>query len=266
MINIYNRLSELQSSYLKSSKRILFLDDVCTLEPDKIDPQNPSEEVKSMLKSLSSDPSNYVVIISGRDRLKLEKSFSNLPVTLVAEHGGFHKEGGDDWTTFFDESVKWKNIMYASLQALMLEFEGSTLEENYYSLVWNYSKIKDRISTENKNQIISAINLLPSRGDFFLYHEDGAFQLVTKAIRRGNFAKKYFSKNGPFEFILSIGGSNTHEDLFEAIGKRDFTIKVGIDSSSSAQYFLKDQNEVLPFLNHCCFLSQIYLKPTSSKH
>ena len=124
MINIYNRQNELQSSYLKSAKRILFLDDIGTLEPDKVDPQNPSEEVKLMLKSLASDPSNHIVIISGRDRHKLEQSLNNLPVTLVAEHGGFHKERGDNWTTFFDESVQWKKIMYAALQALMLEFEG----------------------------------------------------------------------------------------------------------------------------------------------
>ena len=52
-----------------------------------------------------------------------------------------------------------------------------------------------------------------------------------------------------YDFILAIGDDKTDEDLFRALPEQALTIKIGI-MASLAKYNLKDQQEVVRFLDH----------------
>ena len=253
---ILNHVSELESHYLKSISRLFFLDYDGTLEPYDDDRKSdaPSKDVMSMLINLASDDSNQVIIISGRKRTDLDW-FTDLPVMLVAEHGGFHKKYGEEWTTYFDENVEWKTKAYSVLLALTLQYDGSFIDEKHYSLTWHYGQSMEVISENERRRIIAAINLLPFRNEFFVYDQDQAIEFRTKGIDKGRFAK-HFIREERSDFVFAVGDGVTDEDLFEGIGKANFTVKVGQGVGSSARFFLADQREVIPLLNKCVQLSQ----------
>lgn len=253
---IFDHARDLESHYLRSFKRLFFLDYDGTLDPHNHQRTVaiPSFKVREVLEKLASDQSNQIVIISGRKRDDLDW-FNDLPVMLVAEHGGFHKNYGEKWTTFFEENTEWKNKAYSALWALTVQFDGSFIEEKHYSLTWHYGQGPKPISLKEKKEIIGAINLLPSREEFLVYDQDHAIELRTKNINKGRFARQ-FIKQEKNDFIFAVGDGATDEDLFDGVGKSYFTIKVGQDVGSSARFFLADQREVMPLLEICVRLSQ----------
>jgi trehalose 6-phosphate synthase/phosphatase len=52
-----------------------------------------------------------------------------------------------------------------------------------------------------------------------------------------------------YDFILAIGDDKTDEDLFRALPEQALTIKIGV-MASLAKYNLKDQQQVVRFLDH----------------
>ena len=109
------------TAYRLAKKRIIFLDYDGTLVPLTNDPEMATlnsklvqllsplinfispervintENARQILKRLTSNPKNKIIIISGREKEFLEKQFRNMEVTLIAEHGYFIKEYNKDW-------------------------------------------------------------------------------------------------------------------------------------------------------------------------
>ena len=85
--------------YKKASKRLILLDYDGTLVGFQVKPEAavPDEELLNIIEKISNDPSNQVVIISGRDRHFLEKHLGKFNVDFIAEHGVWLKEKEGDW-------------------------------------------------------------------------------------------------------------------------------------------------------------------------
>jgi len=83
-------------SFRKAKKPLLFLDYDGTLVPIRELPEMavPDMQLISLAEKLAAV--SDVVIISGRDRDFLGKWFSNLDLTLVAEHGAFIRHPGEE--------------------------------------------------------------------------------------------------------------------------------------------------------------------------
>lgn len=256
MDNVFNFVDDLESNYLRSIKRLILLDYDGTLEPHTLDRgiATLSREAKSLLEKLASDESNQVVIISGRKRDSFDW-LGDLPIMVVAEHGGFHKNYGESWTTFFNESTEWKKKAYSALLALTLQFDGSFIEEKHYSLTWHYGRGLQSIPVKEKKEVFTALNSLPYRNEFLLYDQDLAIEFRTIGINKGRFAEHLIQQEEN-DFVIAIGDGTTDEDLFSGVGRSNFTIKVGKHVRSLARFFLADQHEVLPLLRRIALLSQ----------
>ena len=63
---------------------------------------------------------------------------------------------------------------------------------------------------------------------------------------KGMTALKVISKFSP-DFCFCIGDDTTDEDMFKALEKEAYTVKVG-SGTTAAKYNLQTQVEVLPFL------------------
>ena len=259
MENINNHIEELFNSYSRSRNRILFIDYDGTLAPFKAHPQEaiPTSDIKELLATLAKDKANRVVIISGREKETLERWLGDIPLTLVAEHGGFYKDPGQSWQSFFPSTPLWKNNILPSLYALEFQYEGSFIEEKHFSIAWHYRSVANRINEEDKKQILNAIQSLPINNEFWVYDEDCTLEFRTAGIDKGEFAELYKWNKQRFDFVLAIGDGKTDEDLFEAIGKEHFTIKVGNESNSLAKYYLDKQGDVIPFLRTLVGLGKI---------
>ena len=75
--------------YSYTNRRLIFLDYDGTLVGFKtnIELAAPDEELFTLLNELSADPSNRIVIVSGRDPKFLEKWFGALDVDIISEPG-----------------------------------------------------------------------------------------------------------------------------------------------------------------------------------
>jgi trehalose 6-phosphate synthase/phosphatase len=196
---------------------------------------------------MTSDLKNSVVLISGRDKKYLDSQWPNPLMTLVAEHGGFYRNKHDSWREMFSFSRAWIPKTVLALEALVLRYECSFVEEKTYSIVWNYRLLKEKLTAGDIRQILAAIRSLPERRHFRICDCEFAIELRTIGVQKGAFAASWAS-NSYYDFIMAIGDGQTDEDLFKVLDKNAFTIKVGRSNRSEAVYHLESQTDVLPFL------------------
>ena len=84
-----NVLKVLIKEYNDSHQRLIFLDYDGTLTHFFPSPDDafPDAELLDILKKLTEDSRNHVVIISGRGRDPLEEWLKGLRVSMICEHG-----------------------------------------------------------------------------------------------------------------------------------------------------------------------------------
>lgn len=235
--------------YCRAKNRLILLDYDGTLVPFGTDHSitNPGKGVISLLHALAASRENCVILISGRDKEYLENNFKGVPVILVAEHGGYYKNSDGNWNTMFMSSVSWIPQALTALQALVFQFEGSYIEQKTFSLAWHYRKIAGRITDTEIQQILTALISLPEHKHFVIYDCEFTIELRTPEIDKGTFISRWMGGRH-FDFILSLGDSQTDEDVFRILGDDAFSIKVGRSIRTAAKYYLASQEEVLPFL------------------
>jgi trehalose 6-phosphate synthase/phosphatase len=263
-INIFK--DKLYSNYTTSQNRLFIIDYDGTLVPFQSYPQlaAPSTFIEELLMLLASDPANHVCVISGRDKETLENWLGVLPITLVAEHGGFYKENESEWNSFFPSPTEWKEKVYPAVQALVSRFEGSFIEKKHYSIVWHYRTAENKLSEEDKSEIMAAMQSMRTNFGFLLYDEDYAMELRTPGINKGEFISHYIKSKPQYDFVLALGDGQTDEDMFHAIPKDQYSIRVGNSSNSSARFYLDKQNDVLHLLSELISSSEKNVQQTSS--
>src|SRR5688572_26178876 len=102
-------LNKIAEDYQKSRERLILLDYDGILVHFELHNEltNPNSYVRQVLNRLASDPKNTGILISGRDKEYLESHCGSLPMALVAEHGGFYRNRGEDWSQVFSLPVDW---------------------------------------------------------------------------------------------------------------------------------------------------------------
>jgi trehalose 6-phosphate synthase/phosphatase len=240
---------KIAEAYSMSHARLMLLDYDGTLVPLDISPQLTKVDAKTkrLLHLMASDPKNDVVLISGRDRNYLDSQWQDPPMTMVAEHGGFYKGKEQHWQQTFSYSTKWIRNTVSALKALAFQYEGSFVEEKTFSIAWHYRAIKERVTEEDKRQILAAIRVLPERQNFRICDCEYTIELRSHGIQKGAFTSFWASKRY-YDFIMAIGDGQTDEDLFKILDKTAYSIKVGKSNRSDAVYHLNSQSEVFPFL------------------
>jgi trehalose 6-phosphate synthase/phosphatase len=147
----------------------------------------PDSSIKEILYQLGTDPKNHVILISGRDKDHLEAHWWSIPITLVAEHGGYYRKHGEAWREVFSFSTDWIPKTLPALNALAFQYEGTFVEQKNYSIAWHYRAIKDKITETNKRQILAAIRSLPEKEHFGIYDGEFTIELRTFGVDKGSF-------------------------------------------------------------------------------
>ncbi|CAI5461657.1 unnamed protein product [Closterium sp. Yama58-4] len=94
----------------------------------------------AVLRRLSSDPANTVVIMSGSERAVLDEAFSEYDVWLAAENGMFMRHTRGEWMTTMPEhlNMDWLDSVQLVFEYFTERTPRSYVEERETSLVWNY--------------------------------------------------------------------------------------------------------------------------------
>jgi trehalose 6-phosphate synthase/phosphatase len=232
--------SRIKKEYSAANKRVLFLDYDGTLVPFDNDPMAvlPGDELRKILKDLSDDVKNHVVIISGRDRVTLEKWLGDLPIDFIGEHGVWLKENTGEWTMSEGLVNKWKREIGPILDIYVNKTPGSFMEEKDYSLVWHYRKVEAGLGELRAREIISHLKYLAVNMNLQVLEGNKVVEIKNIEVNKGKAASKWLSKIKP-DFIIALGDDWTDEDTFKAMPEFAHTIKVG-NIHSAAKYSIND--------------------------
>ena len=238
----------LVSDYAKSRNRLLLLDYDGTLVGFKGKPAKaePDKEIMSLLESLSSDPKNNVVVISGRDKATLEKWLGSLDTALVAEHGAWIKQRSKDWQCMQPFEAEWKDTIRPILELYSDRTPGSSVEEKDFSLVWHYRRSDPELAYVRGQELRGALINLIENLDVGVFEGNKILEIRNVGINKGRAAELWTSKRD-WDFLLAAGDDYTDEDMFSALPEGAYSIKVGL-SISKAQFNVDTLNEIRSLL------------------
>ena len=234
--------------YGRANRRLILLDYDGTLVPFAAQPHlaAPDAALLDLVRQLTRDPRNHVFIISGRDRNTLDEWFSKIPVRIIAEHGAWIRSRDGDWQLLKPVARKWKEHLAPLLQLYVDRVPGSLLEEKDYSLAWHYRRADAELAESRAKELIDELVSYTANFDVQVLEGKKVVEIRNSGVNKGAAAVGCVASVAP-DFIFAVGDDQTDEDLFRALPKSAFTVRVGIPHSH-ATYHLKDHLEVRQLL------------------
>ena len=240
--------TEIKSNYKNAKERLIFLDYDGTLVGFFSDPNDskPDKELKTILKKLSDDPKNRVVVISGRGRETLAEWLKDYNIEIIAEHGVWLKERGKEFRTITNLNDKWKEAIQKVLDGYVDRTPGSFVEKKDYSLVWHYRKVETGLGEARTRELTSHLKYITVDRNLKVLEGNKVVEIKNSEIDKGRAASVWLN-NYPSDFVMACGDDWTDEDTFKAMPGSAFSIKVG-STSSAARYRVTDHTEIRDIL------------------
>ncbi|MFW5701671.1 MAG: bifunctional alpha,alpha-trehalose-phosphate synthase (UDP-forming)/trehalose-phosphatase [Bacteroidota bacterium] len=244
-----NDAKELINTYKQSEKRLLLIDYDGTLVGFKDKPQDakPDDEVNKIIKQLTYVEQNRVYVISGRPCATLEKWFGHLRVGMIAEHGVWIREIGEEWKTIFPLNNDWMKEIQPIFQLFADRTPGAFVEEKDYSLVWHYRNVNPSMANVRVNELKHVLVNLTENLNLGVMDGNKIIEVKNLNVNKGSAAMTCVEAINP-EFIFAIGDDFTDEDMFRALPKEAYTIRVGFPPSH-ARFNLQSVRDVRDLLN-----------------
>jgi len=241
--------SQIASDYQNAGHRILFLDYDGTLVSFAKYPELATIDKNTLeiIKKLSNDPKNQIVIISGRSKDFLEKQFTGVNVILVAEHGYFIKRSGENWEATINSDVRWKEAVMPILVEYVRRCNGTFIEEKTGSIAWHYRNADSDFAQLRLHELRDdLVEIIRHKTDFEILEGNKVLEVKSGKYDKGQAAISLM-KNKHFDFILAAGDDKTDESLFKILPGSAYTIRVGL-SPSLAKYNVSDFSFLLKLL------------------
>ncbi len=244
-----NVIKSLVNKYRESNNRIIFLDYDGTLTGFHKDPQMamPDDELYSIIKKLTSDKNNTVVIISGRDKETLSKWFDSFSkLSFIAEHGVWNKNPDSEWKMSSQIEKDWMDIIEPVLQNFVDRTPRSFIEYKNYSLVWHYRDSDIEMGQQRSWELKDDLKNFIANLNLEIMDGDKVIEIKNAGINKGKAAIDKIADT-EFDFILALGDDWTDEYTFNALPETAFTVKVGT-KTTAAKYYIKDVQGVRELL------------------
>lgn len=243
------------SQYQHSTDRLLLLDYDGTLVGFKndVDKASPDRELNELLDTLTSDPYNHVVIISGRKHETLTNWFGDKNITLIAEHGVWTRMVGDNWRSRQGLSSNWKAEVKVLMETYTDRTPGSFVEDKSYSLAWHYRKVAKGLGVMRADELKESLRDFSSAYGLQLLDGNKVIELRHAEVNKGRATQDILVQH-KYDFILAVGDDMTDEDTFAALPSGAFTVKVGTDLSS-ARFYVEKRTKVRDLLRQFADLS-----------
>jgi len=233
--NLLNKEKQntLIADYQKAKKCLFLLDYDGTLMNFNADPQAviPDQSLMDTLTAIKDNPSNKLVVISGRDRQTLGEWLGGLNIDMAAEHGVWIKDG-ETWESSIGLASEWKKDIRPALENLVNRTPGSFIEEKEFSIAWHYRKIDKGLGELRVREFRDVLVYLTSNLDLQVLEGNKVVEIKNAGINKGK-ATLNWTQTEDYDFILAIGDDHTDEDTFKALPADAYTIKVGLDQTAA---------------------------------
>ncbi len=243
--------------FTRAKRRLILLDYDGTLTPFAPIPEeaSPDRELIELLQTLAAPQESEVVVVSGRDRVTLDRWFGNLSVGLVAEHGVWLRPVGEDWHTVEPLDDSWKHELRHVLEFYVDRTPGSFLEEKDYSLVWHYRKTDHEFGAIRLGELKEDLSHLTANFDLGILEGNSVVEVKHAGINKGRGVARWLGQDN-WDFIFAAGDDRTDEDIFAALPDWACSVRVGL-KPSQARFHLRSPEELRQFLKRLAAASQI---------
>jgi len=272
--------TEVLAAYRRARRRAIFLDWGGTLVAldnglseslvsyyhDDLPPS-----VHHCLEELASDPSNLLMVLSGRERSRIDEVFKGIQgASLAAEHGfhfklgsfpGVRRVGGDQWQQLYEGfDLSWKETVSAIFEAYKTRTNGAVIQDKGSAIVWKYDEVDPEFASMQVKELHQHLQGVLLHAPVEVTMGKGYLEVRAQGINKGvildHIISLLYSNCGGVDFVLCIGDDSADEYMFSALQERFgmtsssghgpsvFTTVVG-RKPSSAHYFLNDPDEVL---------------------
>jgi trehalose 6-phosphate synthase/phosphatase len=235
----------------------LLLDYDGTLAPFARSPElaSPDDELLDLLERLAAAPGITLDIVSGRPRDTLERWFGNLPVSLWAEHGFWHRPyPGGQWASAFRVPDDWKERVAPILEEFVATTPGSHLEVKTAALAWHYRKAPREFGTRQAHELRMLLGDLLSNQPLEVLEGTKVIEVRLRGVSKSLVAQRVADETVPATAIVAIGDDRTDEDLFRALPASSITVAVG-RPQTSARFHLEDYRAVRQMLRRLLSLT-----------
>lgn len=236
--------AELIQAYQAAARRALLLDYDGTLVPFVEDPKQarPDAELMDLLRGLGANGGNEVVLVSGRPRRDLEEWFGQLPAALVAEHGVWLRPRGGKWRMLKALTTEWKERVRPILQVYVDRLPGALLEEKEFSLAWHYRGAASELASCRARELLEALAGFTRNIGVQVLEGNKVLELRSTGVSKGTAAKQWLAAVET-DFVLAIGDDRTDEDLFRALPRSAYSVRVG-RAQTAARYYVNSHTAV----------------------
>jgi trehalose 6-phosphate synthase/phosphatase len=230
--------SSMIQQYRAATRRALLLDYDGTLVPFSPEPKlaRPDAELVELLTALGADPANQVTIISGRPRRTLEEWVGRLPVSLIAEHGVWLRNQGEDWRMLKTLTSDWKERVRPILLLYVDRLPGALLEEKEFSLAWHFRRADPEQASLRAKELLDDLAGYTRNIDVQVFEGNKVIEIRNSGVNKGTAGLEWLKQHSP-DFILGIGDDWTDEDMFRALPPTAFSVRVGL-AATAARYYL----------------------------
>jgi trehalose 6-phosphate synthase/phosphatase len=249
---------ELQKQVLRDyktrKKRLLLLDYDGTLVPFAGEPADaiPDSTILGILTRLATDPSNEIVIISGRGRQTLDRWFGKTGVCLIAEHGVWIKKADGNWKMLKPLRDEWKKHIRPIMELYVDRTPGSHIEEKDFSIVWHYRQAEQQLAIVRASELRERLVDITAPLNLNILEGSKIIEVKNIGINKGVAAEKCIKKAN-WDYILAVGDDWTDEDTFSAVPEWAYTIKVGV-AVTKARYTTHSPQDVRELLKRMASL------------
>lgn len=258
--NIKNHQNQLTSKYLNievinkivqdyslAQNRLIALDLDGTLIPSNLEGYTPDKELLNLLKKLSNNPKNKIVILSGRQKYDLEQNFANINVGLIAEHGALIKRNGE-WENIEPLDTDWMVKILPIIEFYMDRTPRSFIQQKEFSIVWNYKNVNKKLADIRSIELKNTLKNMALSTNMNLNILQGAkFIEIKQAGINKDRALSFWLDEKNWDFILAAGDDITDESVFEVLPHNSYSIKVGL-TPTEAKWYIDSSEKLIRLL------------------
>jgi trehalose 6-phosphate synthase/phosphatase len=209
----------------------------------------PDAELLSLLDTLTAVPGLELQLVSGRPRDTLETWFGQLPLSLWAEHGFWHRPGPDaPWRATARLSPAWMARVVPILEQFTTTTPGSRIETKSASVAWHFREAGAEFGVRKAHELRMLLTDALSNQPLEVLEGKKIIEVRLRGVSKAIVARSIEHNTPAGEgALIAIGDDETDEDLFAALPPSSLTISVG-HRVTRAKYTVPDHHAVRQLL------------------